>query len=116
MRRSQEQKREKLEKAASELIERLMEWEDTNQAPTLTEIEEEVLKLRKRFGEELVEAVLGEQESRRPSEAPKCQECGKELSNKGSRKKNVESRVGEVEIERNYYHCGECKGGFFPPR
>jgi len=31
---------------------------------------------------------------------------------KGNR---IESRVGELEIERGYYHCAECNQGLFPP-
>lgn len=116
MKLSREEKREKLKKAASELIESLLEWEDANSRPNLTEIEDEVLLLRKRFGEELVQAVLESQESQQPSEAPKCQGCGKSLADKGRKGKEVESRVGELKIERNYYYCKECKSGLFPPR
>lgn len=114
MRLSQEQKREALEKASREVIERLLEWEEANQAPTLTEIEDEVLALRKQWGEELVQVVLAGQEKRQPSEPPKCKGCGKGLGDKGGRQKRVESRVGELVIERNYYYCKDAKVVFFP--
>jgi hypothetical protein len=37
------------------------------------------------------------------------------MENKGKQPKVVESRVGKVLLERDYYYCGRCEVGFFPP-
>jgi hypothetical protein len=38
------------------------------------------------------------------------------MENKGLKRKEVESMVGEIELEREYYYCVKCKQGHFPPR
>ena len=45
------QKAEKIREAAEEAIARLMKWEEENDAPNLTKIEDEVLEVRREFGE-----------------------------------------------------------------
>ena len=115
MKLSRAQKRAKLEKVAAELIESLLDWDEENEAPNLTEIEDEVLELRQRFGEVLAETVVEGQESQQPSENPVCPECGEEMRPKGKKRKGVESRAGSLEVERGYYYCSHCKGGLFPP-
>ena len=115
MRLSRTQKKAKLEEAAAELIESLLDWDEENEAPNLSEIEDEVLLLRRRFGQELAVTVVEGQESQQPAENPVCPECGEEMRTKGKKRKGVESRVGSLEVERGYYHCSHCKRGFFPP-
>jgi len=115
MKLSRAQKRAKLEEAATELIERLLDWDEENEAPNLSEIEDEVLELRRRFGQELAETVVEGQESHQPAGNPICTECGEEMRSKGKKRKGVESRVGSLEVERGYYYCRRCKRGIFPP-
>jgi hypothetical protein len=45
----------RLEKAADELL----DWEEQNRKPTLTQLEDIVLALRKQIGEEMAEEVTG---------------------------------------------------------
>ena len=116
MKLTRAQKREKLEKAAAEMIEALLDWEEENERPNLMAIEDEVLRLRQRFGQELARTVLEGQETQQPAENPRCPDCGGELRYKGRKHKGVESRVGELAVERGYYTCPGCKRGFFPPR
>jgi uncharacterized protein with PIN domain len=92
-----------------------MTWNEANGAPTLREIEDVILKLRKRMSEKMAEVVLESQESVQPANGVKCEVCGKELRYKGRKKTRVTSRVGELKVERGHYRCPECQAGHFPP-
>lgn len=109
------QKAEKMREAAEGVIARLIEWEEENSAPNLTQIEDEVLAMRQRFGEALVAVLMEGQEVRQPVQAPQCEQCGGEMTYKGRKARLVESRVGEVAIERGHYYCAHCRSGLFPP-
>jgi hypothetical protein len=109
------QKVEKIRKAAEEAIVRLKRWEEENSAPNLTQIEDEVLALRQQFGEAIVAVLLEGQETQQPVQAPQCEQCGGEMTYKGRKRRRVESRAGEVEIERGHYYCVHCHSGLFPP-
>ncbi len=46
---------------------------------------------------------------------PECASCGKLMCLHGARKKKAWlTRLGRVEVERNYYYCRSCRSGFFP--
>ena len=109
------QKQAKLRKAADEMIEKLLAWDEENSAPNLTQIEDEILALRQRMGEEMLTVVLAGQAASQPTENPKCPTCGAEMRYKGQKGKAVESRVGGLEVERGYYYCARCQSGLFPP-
>jgi hypothetical protein len=115
MKHSRQEKKEALSKRAEELIEQLLEWEDGNPRPTLTQIEDEIMHLRKELGKEMAKLVLEEQGTKAQVPGPNCPNCGKEMRYKGQKMDRVESRVGELEIERGYYYCPECEEGLFPP-
>lgn len=101
---------------AEELFDQLIEWEGANARPNLTQIEDIILELRKRFGEQLAEKVLLRQERRQPAERVLCTKCGDEMRPKGLKMNQVESRVGALRIEREHYYCPRCQEGIFPPR
>jgi hypothetical protein len=116
MKRSREaRKAEWLEKAEA-VYDELLAWEEQTEKPTLTQIEEIVLELRKRLGEELAQDVVQEQEARQPVPGPKCAQCGQEMEYKGLKKVKPQTWAGDLEIERGHYYCPQCKTGFFPPR
>jgi uncharacterized protein with PIN domain len=100
---------------AERLIEKMLDWDEVTKKPTLSDIEEEVLVARKEFGQVAVETLIGGQAEKRPVPGAKCEECGAEMQYKDTKGTTVESRVGEVRVERGYYYCAECKQGFFPP-
>ena len=81
----------------------------------MTQIENEVLAARRALSEEMVQALLKGEEVREPSAAPLCPGCGQAMENKGKQPKVVESRVGRLLLERDYYYCAGCEAGFFPP-
>lgn len=115
MKQTRAQKKAKLQAAAEGLIEQLLDWDEQNARPNLTAIEDEVLKLRQQFGQELADVLVEGQETRQPVEALSCPQCGKPMRYKGQKHKAVESRLGGLEVERGYYYCAACASGSFPP-
>ncbi len=114
MKLSRSQMKAKLEEAAQELIETLLDWDETNKTPSLREIEDEVLVLRQQFGQILAATVVEGQEAQQPALTPCCPKCGEALRYKGRKSKKVESRVGTLHISRGRYCCPRCESGVFP--
>ena len=104
-----------LEAEAKQAIREYLDWAESTAAPTLTEIEEAVLTLRKRLGERLAQAVIEAQGAVRPVPGPACPECGREMHYKDEKGNTVESRVGRLALKRGYYYCEACRSGLFPP-
>lgn len=115
MKRTREQIKAELQRQYAEEIERILTWNEEAKKPTLSQIEEQVLKARKRVSEEMLEQILRGQESQSPVEVEKCPKCGKPMEDKGKEPKLVETRAGSVLMERTRYYCPECKIGVFPP-
>ena len=112
---ARERKKAGLMACAGQVVDELLEWSVETQRPNLTQIEDKVLGLRERFGEELAQGVVEEQEARQPVPGPTCARCGQEMSYKGHKEITPHTWVGEVRIERAYYYCQRCKVGLFPP-
>lgn len=108
------QRRARLVKQAESIIDELLDWTDSRPEPNLSEIEEKVLDLRKRFSEEMAREVIEAQDTKQPAVGPACPECGREMRYKGQKGVEPQTWVGEVRFERGYYHCAKCKVGFFP--
>ena len=115
MKKSKEQMKANFLKEAEKVFDELMAWDDAIVEPNMREIEMKVLEMRKRLGEDLATGVVSRQEKRQPAEKQICEGCGEQMENKGLKRKGVESMVGEVELEREYYYCVKCKQGHFPP-
>jgi hypothetical protein len=115
MPRTRAEVKAELEAEAARLIEESLAWNDQAEAPTLTEIEEQVLKFRKALGERLAQALVEAQPSVEPV-LVRCPECGRPMHQKRRRQwRRVESRVGPVPLQRAYYYCEHCRKGIFPP-
>ena len=115
MKRTREERRATLEAKAKALIDELMQWSEDTDRPNLTQIEDEILKLRRAMSEAMLETVIEDQASQAPVPGPSCPQCGKEMQYKGGKARRVTSRVGEVKLERGYYYCSHCKESLFPP-
>ena len=104
-----------LQAEAERLIDALLDWTDQTEAPNLTQIEDEVLKLRQQFAEKLAAAVVARQATSDPLTV-KCPQCSRPMHQKKKRqRRRVESRVGGVALQRAYYYCQTCRVGLFPP-
>lgn len=104
-----------LEAEAARLIEEALAWNDQADAPTLTDIEDQVLKFRKALGERLAQALVEAQPTVEPV-LVRCPECGRPMHQKRRRqRRRVESRAGQVPLQRAYYYCEHCRAGLFPP-
>lgn len=115
MGRAREARKARLMKRLETAVDELLDWEEKTDKPNLTQIEEKVLKLRKQVSEEMAMEVIRAQEAKQPVPGPPCRSCGEEMRYKGQKEVNPQSWVGELKIERGYYHCPECKESFFPP-
>lgn len=115
MKKSRSQKKAEMQAASEQLIERLLDWEEKNERPNLTMMEEEIVAIRKAFGEAVLGVVISGQESKQPVETQRCRGCGGRMRNKGEKERDIASRLGELAIERGYYYCPHCKAGLFPP-
>lgn len=116
MRLTRAQKKAQLQATAERLIEELLDWDEITARPNLTAIEDEVLMVRQQFGQEMMDILVAGQESRQPVAAPVCATCGQAMRYKGQKRKDVESRLGDLAVERGYYYCAACASGVFPPR
>ena len=104
-----------LEAQAARLIEEALAWNEQAEAPTLTDIEDQVLKFRKALGERLAQALVDAQPTVEPV-LVRCLKCQRPMHQKRKRqRRRVESRVGQVPLQRAYYYCDHCRSGFFPP-
>ena len=99
---------------AEGVIDELVAWAAETPAPTLTQIEDIVLKLRQRLSERMALAVIEAQETVRPVPGPSCPTCGREMLYKDMKTNTVESQVGPLPLERSYYYCVTCHSGLFP--
>lgn len=115
MRNSRAQRKVRLMKQAESLIDELLDWGDNTAEPNLSQIEGVVLKLRKQFSEEMAREVIEAQEAKQPVPGPRCPQCGQEMRYKGQKEIEPQSWVGDLRIERGYYHCPECQESLFPP-
>jgi hypothetical protein len=104
-----------LTKLADEVIDELLDWTEDTSTPTLTQMEDIVLKLRLRLSERMAQVVLEGQEAVRPVPGPTGPTGGHEMHYKDQKPNTVESRVGLVPLRRGYYDGETCRAGLFPP-
>lgn len=115
MPRTRAELKAELQVEAERLIDALLDWTEQTNAPDLTAIEDEVLKLRQQFAEKLAEAAVDRQAAAEPLTVV-CPQCGRAMHQKKKRQgRRVQSRVGGVPLKRAYYYCDHCRVGLFPP-
>jgi len=111
--------RRRLEEVVRERVEGFVEWKGEERAYTFEEIEEEALVIGRALVREMIGVAVVEEgvkeERHRARPEPNCEGCGGAMRYSGRRGRGIESKVGDVRIERAYYHCPSCKVGFFPP-
>jgi hypothetical protein len=115
MRYTRKQKETRLLAEAQSVIEELLDWEEHTDKPSLTQIEDVVLRLRERLGQRMAAVVIDDQDAKQPVAAPACPRCGEVMRFKGQKGTEVASRIGEIDLERGHFYCARCHSGLFPP-
>lgn len=115
MKHRREQVKAELLAEAEAVIDELLEWDESTPKPTLTQLEDVLLKLRQRLSQRMAEVVLKEQEATHGVPGPLCPTCHQEMSYKGMKEVTVEGRLGPLRLERSYHYCNRCKSGLFSP-
>ena len=110
--------REELEKQlrakAEEAIRKLLSKLPDKSELTMTDIENLVGEMGHEVTQSATEAIA-QREQAEPSEVI-CEGCQVRMQKRGKRKKQVVTKRGEIELERQYYVCPQCGAGVFPPR
>ena len=95
-------------------LEQALDWQEKAEHPNLTEFENQVLSIRKSIGIRVLKEVLKDEESEMPTEML-CSTCKTPMQSKGKHPQTIETRLGTLELEREYLYCGTCREGIFPP-
>lgn len=103
-----------LERAA-EAFDQAVGWQEEQAEISLTELEEKVAALQPKVMGLLLESLVALRGTGQEAPGPKCPECGREMRYKGLKERDLATSVGEIDLERAYYYCPECRQGFFPP-
>lgn len=114
MKRTRAQIKEAMMKRYEKEVDELLNWREGSEPPTLSQMEAELLKRRKEISQAMLEGLLSGEENQGPVKAPECPKCQVAMENKGKREKVIETRLGTLRMERDYYACPECGAGFFP--
>jgi len=115
MKRTRVEMKADLMQQAEVLVEELLDWNEQTDEPTLTQIEEVILKLRQRLSEQMGLAVIESQAATRPVPCPRCPTCHGEMHYKDMKGNTIESQIGQLTLRRGYYYCETCRTGLFPP-
>ena len=111
----QEKLKQEFIEQAQAIFERVMAEDESGEALTLSQIEEKVGELRFELTSKLVESKLKLEVKKQQGPAANCEGCGREMRDKGQKKRTIITSQGEIEIERSYNHCAHCQQGLFPP-
>ncbi len=102
-------------KAAEGMYVRLRQWRAEHLDASFDEIGEQVTCERKGLMAQLLGELAAQPEEVTTATKELCAQCGREVCAKGKRSRGVSHMEGDIEIEREYYLCGTCHRGFFPP-
>ena len=95
-------------------LDKALDWQEKSESPNLTAFENQVLSIRKTIGIRVLQEVIKDEESDLPEEID-CPTCKKRMERKGKRSQIIETRLGTLELEREYSYCKTCEEGLFPP-
>ena len=95
-------------------LDKALDWQENAKSPNLTAFENRILSIRKSVGIKVLQEVLKDEESDLPVET-ECTTCKSPMKRKGKRPQIIETRLGALKLEREYFYCETCREGFFPP-
>ena len=102
----------RLLKQAEKAIRNLLEQKGGRRDLSLSEMEDLVGEFEIDLRQTVMQELVDEAQSQAVGI---CADCGGKRRYKGKKSKRVVTLWGEVEVERDYYHCVTCKRGYFPP-
>lgn len=115
-----EEIQQQIEKMTEEFRQRLIElyqWshdEEMERQPTAVEIEDKIREWIQQIGQDTQWLVLGLMaRSQRKGKQP-CPQCGEEVYWARYEPRNHITTLGEMELERAYYHHAACHAGWVP--
>lgn len=97
------------------IVEQLVAQQPASDQITLSDMEELVKAAGSTIETQMMQALVEAHETERPNQRPVCPECQQPMRNKGKQQRKVVTEVGEIEVQRTYYHCEQCGVGIFPP-
>jgi len=95
----------------------LYEWsngEQVGEEPMAAEIERRIRQWISQIGQDSQILILGGMDRNRHKGKQGCPECDEEVYWKDYATRNYITSLGEMELERAYYHHGECHRGWVP--
>jgi DNA-directed RNA polymerase subunit RPC12/RpoP len=81
---------------------------------SLSDLERATGDLGAKLVQNTLQSLVSQETEAEEKEVP-CPDCGGKSHRRGKKGKQVISSQGEIEIERQYYLCANCKKGFFFP-
>jgi uncharacterized protein with PIN domain len=96
-------------------IDQLIAQQPPSDEVTLSDMERLVKQAGTAIEAQVMQALAEAHERARGSERPICPECQQPMRNKGKQRRTVVTEAGEIEVERTYYYCDQCRVGIFPP-
>ena len=115
LRAYEEQLKREFMSQAETVFERVMAENGNGAGIRLSQIEEKVGEIRFELTSRLVESKVKLEAKKQQGPAAKCEGCGREMRDKGLKKRRVLTSQGEIELERRYSYCPDCRQGLFPP-
>lgn len=103
----------KLLKQYSDQLDEMLDELDQPDRLHLTKIEDAALKVRQEVSQAITQG-LSEHESQSTDVDVCCPDCQQVARYKGKKRKWLKTRSGEIQIERAYWYCPNCRAGFFP--
>ena len=114
-RQSRTQARQAFLDQAAPVWDDLTSWSDAHPDAPLSDIEQELTRLRRRLVGEMLDLHFRRGDGGVQVDPPRCVECGQPMRDKGEVEKAVQTTEGAVTLNRAYYACEGCGQGLFPP-
>ena len=88
--------------------------EEADCGPTIVKIEDKIREWIHQIGEDTQVLVLGSMDRHRHKGKQACPKCGEEIYWERYESRHYTTTLGELELERAYYHHSACKCGWVP--
>ncbi len=88
--------------------------EEADCGPTIVKIEDKIREWIRQIGEDTQVLVLGSMDRHRHKGKQACPKCGEEIYWTRYESRHYTTTLGELELERAYYHHSACKCGWVP--